>query len=299
MRTLTSCPVCTSKGLKFAFQAPTTGGQDERLWSASECKDCGHQFLNPQPSWDDLAPYYNESYAPYQADHGTESGDELLLREARRTGTIRHIPIPVGKRLLDAGSGAGSFLRLATKLGVTCEGIEPSEHAANIARSQSLKVFTGTIEEFAAQTSEQFDVITSHHVIEHVPAPVETLTAIKKLLAPGGYAWIAVPNAAFAPARAIKGRWHAADLPYHLMQFCPQSLRLAGERAGLKVRSVRSSSIPHLVEVSLAQYLRFKWLVPRRLTQGTGMLKPLANWYARRADAEAIGEAIIVEFEAP
>jgi 2-polyprenyl-3-methyl-5-hydroxy-6-metoxy-1,4-benzoquinol methylase len=115
--------------------------------------------------------------------------------------------------VLDAGCGAGSFLRIAQKLGIDCQGVEPSEYAADVARSQNLKVFTGAIEEFAEQTDDKFDVITSHHVVEHVPNPISTLFAMRKLLAPGGYIWIAVPNAAYPPGRAIKGMWHGADLP--------------------------------------------------------------------------------------
>lgn len=42
---------------------------------------------------------------------------------------------------------------------------------------------------------------------------------MKALLAPGGFIWIAVPNASYPPSKSLKGRWHSADPPYHLMQF--------------------------------------------------------------------------------
>jgi 2-polyprenyl-3-methyl-5-hydroxy-6-metoxy-1,4-benzoquinol methylase len=268
------------------------------MWSVSGCGSCTHQFINPQPSWDDLKFYYDNGYRAYSPNHGTESGDEDAIHTAQHTGKLRGIPLPSGKRLLDAGCGAGSFLRIANKLGALGEGIEPSEYASGVARSQGLKVFCGTIEAFAEQTTDTLDIITSHHVIEHVPDPVASFRAMRKLLAPNGFIWIAVPNAAYPPAKAIKGRWHSSDLPYHLMQFSPTSLRTAGEIANLKVRTQKTLSIPHLVETSLAQYFRYKWMIPRKISHGSGILKPLAGWYAKRMDRRHEGEAIITEFVA-
>jgi hypothetical protein len=86
VKTLSQCPLCSSENLKFAFAAPTTRGQDKGVWSASECKDCGHQFMNPQPSWDELAPYYNSGYSACRPTHGVENRDEKEVQRARATG---------------------------------------------------------------------------------------------------------------------------------------------------------------------------------------------------------------------
>jgi 2-polyprenyl-3-methyl-5-hydroxy-6-metoxy-1,4-benzoquinol methylase len=254
--------------------------------------------MNPQPSWEELGPYYNNGYDPYDPSHGSDAGDAEEVRMAMERGSFRHIPLPVGKRLLDVGCGAGFFLRIVTKLGAIAQGVEPSAYAAEIARKQGLNVFNGTIERFEAQTAERFDIITSNHVVEHVPNPVETLATMKRLLAPGGFIWIAVPNAGYPISRALRGLWHSADLPYHLMQFTPQSLARAGAEAGLTVRHQSTESIPRMVEASLGQYLRHKWKLPRRLTQETGLLRSPARWYARRIDGQINGEAIITEFVA-
>src|SRR5437016_2705715 len=101
MRTLCSCPLCSSPNLTLAFSAVSSRGQDNRIWSVSECSSCGHQFMNPQPSWQELSAYYNKSYSAYSSGHGAISNDAEELALARRTGLLRHIPIPTGKRLLD------------------------------------------------------------------------------------------------------------------------------------------------------------------------------------------------------
>jgi 2-polyprenyl-3-methyl-5-hydroxy-6-metoxy-1,4-benzoquinol methylase len=254
--------------------------------------------MNPQPLWDELQPYYDNNYDPYDPMHGSEANDDSEVKRAELLGSFRHISIQKRTRILDVGSGAGYFLRIAKKLGAVEQGVEPSQYAANLAQKQGLNVFHGTLEDFARQdgTKNKFDIITANHVIEHVPDPVETLQTMKQFLAPGGFIWIAVPNAANQINKAIKGYWHSADLPYHVMQFSPASMLLAGERAGLKMRYQKTESIPKIVESSIGLYLRYKWKLPRRITQKLGILTPISRWYADRIDRQVNGEAIITEF---
>ena len=298
MKNLTKCPVCGSRQFSWAFTAPTTRGLDQRQWSVSECKECGHQFMNPQPSWQELQPYYSGAYDAFDPMSGSQAGDDLEIEQAKRSGKFRHIPVPTGKRLLDVGCGGGWFLRISKRLGAIEQGVEPSEYAANLAKQQGLNIFHGTLESYVEHVSAgtRFDIITASHVLEHVPEPVETLRAMKRLLAQGGFAWIAVPNASYPICRALKGRWGSTDLPYHLMHFTPASIAEAGRRAGLKVQRQTTESIPRFVARSLGVYLRYKWKLPRRLTSKIGLLDPLSHWYARRVDAKVAGEAILTEF---
>jgi len=153
-----------------------------------------------------------------------------MIELAKRTGVFRHIPVPMGKRLLDVGCGAGWFLRISKKLGASSKAWSRANTPPDSHGNRACVYFTGrwshTFEQAPGAT--QFDIITANHVVEHVPEPVETLRAIKRLLAPGGFAWIAVPNASYPICGALKGLWHITDLPYHLMQFTPLSMAEAG-----------------------------------------------------------------------
>jgi SAM-dependent methyltransferase len=256
--------------------------------------------MNPQPSWEELQFYYDNSYDAYDPMSGSQATDEREVAEAQRTGVFRHIPVPAGKRILDVGCGGGWFLRISKKLGATEQGVEPNAYAAAQAQSQGLRVFHGTLESYFEKIplGTQFDIITANHVIEHVPEPVETLRTMKQLLAPGGFVWIGVPNASYPICRALKGWWSSTDLPYHLMHFTPASMVEAGRRAGLRVRRQTTESIPRFVVSSVRLYLRYKWKLPRRLTSKVGFVDTVASWYARRVDAKNAGEAILTEFVA-
>ena len=133
--------------------------------------------------------------------------------------------------------------------------------------------------------------------MEHVPNPVATLAAMKSLLAPDGFVWIAVPNAACTFSRILRGKWHSVDLPYHLMQFVPESLRLAGKRAGLETRSQATFSLPGATAASIRQVLRTRCFVPMRLLMRMHFLESyFAPRVARRIDLQNRGEAIILHF---
>jgi SAM-dependent methyltransferase len=255
--------------------------------------------MNPQPTWKELEPYYQADYPPYDPAHSHFRVDEEELADARQRGEYRHVKIYEGQRILDVGSGGGHFLRIAARLGAIVEGVEPSPIGAERARESGLSIFTGTVEDYDHMNpGKAFDLITANHVLEHTPTPVSTLQAMKKLLARDGIIWIAVPNADCYFYRKLKGTWYNADLPRHLMQFTPDSLQRAGKRAGLAVQSIETSSFPPSVGHSVRQILRYKFLIPKRLTN-------LMTWafdsflgprVAAHLDRKNQGDAILIRF---
>jgi 2-polyprenyl-3-methyl-5-hydroxy-6-metoxy-1,4-benzoquinol methylase len=254
--------------------------------------------MNPQPSWDDLAEYYADSYAPYDESHGCETSDDVAVERARQEGEFRHVRITPGLRLLDVGCGGGFFLRIAARLGAEVQGIEPSETAASRARATGVPVATGVAEDCAESFGDRrYDLITANHVIEHTPDPIRTLGAMRQMLAMDGTIWIAVPNADCTFRHQLHSRWYSLDVPLHLMQFTMKSLRLAGERAGLRLISVRTHSLPSSTAAGLREVLRRRCLIPLRVTEQVGLFnKSVGPWLARRQDAQLQGEAIIAEF---
>jgi 2-polyprenyl-3-methyl-5-hydroxy-6-metoxy-1,4-benzoquinol methylase len=90
--------------------------------------------------------------------------------------------------LLEIGSYCGLFLQEASKAGWQCWGIEPSKWAADYSRSANpnAKIFNINFEEAPAQLPEQFDLVASWDVIEHVRDPNQMLKMAHHCLKPGG-----------------------------------------------------------------------------------------------------------------
>lgn len=295
MQQLTACPICRSHQIRLSFSHEEGNG---RLWRVDACAECQGGFENPQPSWGDLAEYYSETYSAYAESHGSQGLDEQVIADARETGQFRHTAIQGGDRLLDVGCGGGYFLRIASQLGAVVQGVEPNPFAAARARQCGVPVFAGTLEEYVeAYPSARFDTITANHVLEHMPDPVAALAVMRTLLKPDGGVTVAVPNARCWAARALRGRWHSTDLPRHLMQFSRRSLATAAERAGLGISEIVTYSLASATAGSLRLWLRFRCLLPRRLTSRLRMIDTrVAPAVAKWLDERAVGEALIGRF---
>jgi SAM-dependent methyltransferase len=250
--------------------------------------------VNPRPTWDELSDYYPSGWQCYNT---YVSDEEDVVKEAKELNEYRHIPIPVGKRLLDVGCGGGSFLQVFKKLGVEVAGIEPSSSAAAAARECGIDVFTGTVEEYIPKngTDEKFDVILCSHTLGATPFPVETLDGMRQLLAPNGYIWVAVPNADSEYARKLGWRWHSTDYPYNLINYTPKTLGLAGEKAGLVVQRNYTYCLPEALIFSICLWRRYRWFVPHKVTRSL-LNDELIERKTKELDSRKEGEAIIMEF---
>lgn len=294
-----SCPICGSGEIGLRFNGFTNRNPaDGKSWPVFECKFCQHGFINPQPSADVLNEYYSSSYRAYRPNHGSEDQDEAaIVAKAKAANEFRHIPVPAGKRVLDLGCGGGFFLNICRQLGADVQGIEPSPHGAESARRQGIPVFEGTLDQFLQEHGDQrFDVITSNHVIEHVPDPIRALAGLKTLLAPSGTMTIAVPNARSIFANALGAEWHNTDLPFHLHQFSADSLRIAAEKAGLATVGISTTSLPSATAGSLQMLLRRKYYIPQRLSRRLPLMRRYSERLAIRQDARREGEALLGRF---
>jgi len=110
----------------------------------------------------------------------------------------------------------------ARQLGWQVEGMDFDPKAVEQARARGLDVRSGSIEDYTA-FSEQFDVITCNHVVEHVYQPYDLIYAIHRLLKPGGLLWIETPNID-SEGHAHFGAWRGLEAPRHIAIFSHKAL---------------------------------------------------------------------------
>jgi len=159
-------------------------------------------------------------------------------------------------RFLDTGCFEGQLLDwIRERTPWRAFGLEPNDHAVEIARTKGHFVWHGHAEsavEIIPQ-DQQFDVIYMGQSIEHVNDPVNVLRRLRLLLAPGGVLVMSTPNLDsreidwFGPTWA---HWHA---PYHRYIFSRRGLYALVRQVGLLPLHFQSFSHPYWTSMSIAQ----------------------------------------------
>ena len=118
---------------------------------------------------------------------------------------------------------------------------------AKVAALKGIEVEVSSVETSTTlQKENAFDVIYLAAILEHLYSPVECLKRVYRALVPGGLVFIDVPNECSVRTRLgnlymrVRGRDWAVSLaptfpPFHVVGFCPDSLRRALSLAGIDV----------------------------------------------------------------
>ena len=217
------------------------GGPERVVRPAAEtrivrCRRCGLAYLDPRPTPEELARFYESDY--YQSEdplqHGYEDYEGLAasVKHMARVKTRIVRSRVSGGRLLDVGAAYGHFASAATRAGFDARGVELSAHAAETARERlGANVMAGTIADVDAPAGS-FDVVTMWDVLEHAHDARATLASAAELLRPGGFVFLTVPNAGSFIARLMGARWFGFQKLEHTYYFTPRTLGVLLERAG-------------------------------------------------------------------
>lgn len=180
-----------------------------------------------------------------------------------------------GAKLLDVGFGNGAFLEMALAAGWDCAGVDMDPIVVRNAKAKGLNVRMGSIDAFA-NYSEQFDVITISHVVEHLYSPIDALRLAHKLLKPGGRLWLDTPNIESLGHARYGRHWRGLEPPRHLVIFGPKSIRLAMGQAGFCTWQ----------EINRAEMTQPMFLASEQIQRGTYPLSDSAaraDWQTRLA----------------
>jgi SAM-dependent methyltransferase len=122
-----------------------------------------------------------------------------------------------GLRVVDMACGEGYGSEVLSRSAASVLGVdgnpEAHEHARLRYRRQNLIFERGAVEWYGAPGS--FDVVVFLQTIEHVQDPRGVLEHFRRLLAPGGVAYVSTPNVlTLAPPGAAK-----SDNPWHVREY--------------------------------------------------------------------------------
>jgi len=261
------CILCARQGEPLFTKADKFPPHEP--FTVVRCPGCGLRWVSPRPEPEALARYYPDTYswkppddeASESAVHRLERWYRFHLLRFETRQLLRETDLGAGDAVLDVGCSSGDRLLVMRQAGLAPAGVELGP-AADFARDRlGLDVRRGTLQQ-AAFDDARFRAVTLHNVLEHVPDPAALLAEAKRVLAPGGWVVVQVPNAASLQSRLFGRRWAAVDVPRDLWYWTPPLLARLLEEAGFDVAGVahRTSLLhPPTAAVSL-----LPWADPQR-----------------------------------
>jgi SAM-dependent methyltransferase len=214
-----------------------------------ECRNCGFIYTNPQiKGVEFLEREHYDNPNEYQA----EADASLPEMYQHRVDYIRRFKN--GGSLLDVGAAKGDFVRKASENNFDACGVEPSPRFTEFANSRNgALVYNGNLDQCSPLRGRKFDVVTMHHVLEHVEEPHELLETLKDHMNPGGILYIEVPNTHSLTSKVIdlyfklrglgwSGRLSPLHPPFHKFGYNPKSLAFLLQRHGFEVTEMTTFS---------------------------------------------------------
>ena len=237
-----ACPLCSSRqtGLKFRCRDHFVSGSEFPVF---QCLSCGFSFTQDYPEENEIGNFYESD--DYISHNDTAPGfSNKLYRIARRMmlkrkkNLVNKITKLNRGTILDIGSGTGYFANVMQESGWKARGIEINEKARSFSAERfGLEVIAP--DKIRELESASFDCITLWHVLEHFHDPNGYISEVRRLLKPGSFCIIALPNSGSSDARHYGKFWAAWDVPRHLWHFNPETFRVFSDKAGLTTEGTK------------------------------------------------------------
>jgi 2-polyprenyl-3-methyl-5-hydroxy-6-metoxy-1,4-benzoquinol methylase len=248
---LPCCKLCSSIELEEIIVRDWLYG-GSASYTYYECRVCGTLALNENsfPVGIDL---YDENYGSFIPNRENRFFLFGLLRSLRNRIVLLHPeslvanllnylrPLPFefmaisgfakrGSRILDVGCGMGKYLMELRSAGFeNLQGLDPFL-GSDIKVENGVTLKKGRIED----VSDEFDVIISHHSLEHSEDPLAMIKAMARNLALGGHLIITVPVLGKLYKR-FKGFSYIIQAPQHTVLYTVDGLVHLAKLADLEL----------------------------------------------------------------
>lgn len=230
------------------FTRTFSSSSDERLnHQLVACARCGLQYVSPRLRADAVL----EGYVGGSDEQFVSQARGREITFAKSLDAIQRIWGQPPGRLLDIGTGGGSFPHIASRRGWKAEGCEPNRWLCEWARkTYGLRIQPGTVFE-QNYPPKAYDVVTLWDVLEHTPDPKAEVREAHRLLKDEGLLVVNYPDIGSWVAR-VMGRSWVFLLDVHLYYFTRATIRTLLEDAGFEIVRMR----PHFQRLTLGYVLQ-------------------------------------------
>ena len=220
--------------------------------------NCGCIFLANTPSPGDVHKIYPDTYGAYSTDGfgffgGMARGVAAHLKKRELLGLNKSF-----ESIIEFGCGANplaTLLKSKSNKVVLCD-------VSDVTCNKADEFIRGNIEDVILTLEAQsYDLVILNQVIEHLSDPFKFISAVFKILRPGGIFFIETPNINGYEAKLSidDGTWGGFHAPRHFVLFSDTSLPSVLSNSGFYILSVDSIYNPFLLNNTIRNKL-IKWL---------------------------------------
>ena len=149
------------------------------------CIECGHVqtkcVTDPEARYSQNEYSYTSSNSSFSRNHWDEYAKEMISK----------LNLPTKSLVVEAGSNDGYLSEQFIAKGHKSIGVDPSPYMAELAQKRNVSTIIGL---FGKKTAQEIynnhgraNLVIANNVFNHSDNPVEFVTAVASILAPGGY----------------------------------------------------------------------------------------------------------------
>jgi 2-polyprenyl-3-methyl-5-hydroxy-6-metoxy-1,4-benzoquinol methylase len=186
-----------------------------------ECQNCKLRFYNPLITGDEK--FYNslQKFDWYYMD------DKEEYQYAKKF-------IGPNDKVLEVGCGKGAFAKhIASKNYI---GLDLSQNAKEMAAKNGINIENEMIQDYALKHKEEFDIVVSFQVLEHVSDPKSFIEAKLYALKKGGKLIIAVPSEDSFLKYVTNGILNMP--PHHVTRWSDATFEYIASKYGLDIETI-------------------------------------------------------------
>ena len=234
------------------------------------CPQCDILRVSPLPNMDDIRDFYKkkpvgdllEKAEVFSSPIITKLKESLIISPVIKwfKSELRGKSNP---KLLDIGCASVWITAVARKNGFDAMGLEANPYLSDIARKKyGLNIKEGFIEDFDCK--QLFDAVSMFHVLEHLIDPLDSLSRARDILTSRGLLLTVVPNSLSLGVRIFK-RYYNWNAQQHMSFFSEKSIRIAFERSGFDLISVKHLPSPPILWYSFKNLMNTKQSIYRKV----------------------------------
>ena len=186
MRIIYNCKTCTSNNLKIIIKGLWLYNY---LYDVVECLDCGLRFRNIELNRSEIERIYSNEY--FTKEQKNFFFNSFALRKNLFLNKLKLIDqyYEAKGKILDMGSGIGTFILVAKEEGWIETGLEISSFAAEYSKRMGLNVINSDFD-YALKLNDKFDAVTLWDAVDHAEKPIELLRNVRKIIKEDGHFFV-------------------------------------------------------------------------------------------------------------